>query len=68
MPVIDGAALISALRRIDPHVRIIAVSGGPADAAKLDKSVTPHFLAKPFTAETLLRTLSGVLREQRVNI
>ncbi|HXH90011.1 MAG TPA: PAS domain S-box protein [Thermoanaerobaculia bacterium] len=64
MPVVDGAALIGALRRIDPHVRIIAASGGPADAAKLDKSVTPHFLAKPFTAETLLRTLSRVLREQ----
>jgi PAS domain S-box-containing protein len=61
MPVIDGATLIGALRRIDPDVRIIAISGGPSDAAKVGKIGTRYFLAKPFTAETLLRTVSEVL-------
>ncbi len=64
MPVIDGATLIAALRRVAPDVRIIAVSGGPADAAKVVKSGTKYFLAKPFTAETLLRTVSEVLRDE----
>jgi len=63
MPVIDGAALIGALRRIDPDVPVIAVSGGPAEAAKVGKNGTQYFLAKPFTAETLLRTVSEVLRD-----
>ncbi len=64
MPIIDGATLISALRRIDPEVRIIAVSGGPIEAARAGKNGTPHFLAKPFTAETLLRTVFEVLRDR----
>ncbi|HEX3069308.1 MAG TPA: PAS domain S-box protein [Thermoanaerobaculia bacterium] len=64
MPVIDGATLIAALRRVAPDVRIIAVSGGPADAAKVVKSGTKYFLAKPFTAETLLRTVSEVLGDE----
>jgi signal transduction histidine kinase/CheY-like chemotaxis protein len=68
MPVIDGATLIGALRRIDPGVRFIAISGGPADASKAGKIGTRYFLAKPFTAETLLRTVSEVLREQPLPI
>jgi PAS domain S-box-containing protein len=64
MPIIDGATLIGALRRIDPDVRIIAISGGPAEAAKVEKSGTPHFLAKPFTAETLLRVVSEALQSR----
>jgi PAS domain S-box-containing protein len=62
MPIIDGATLIGALHRIATDVRIIAISGGPADAAKVGKSGTKYFLSKPFTAETLLRTVSEVLR------
>jgi CheY-like chemotaxis protein len=64
MPVIDGPALIGALRRIDPGVRIIAISGGPTDTARVEKSGTPYFLAKPLTAEALLRSVSEVLRGQ----
>jgi len=63
MPIIDGATLIGALRRIDPDVRIIAISGGPAEAAKVERSGISHFLAKPLTAETLLRSVSAVLRD-----
>ncbi len=65
MPVMDGPATILALRTINPDVRIIGSSGqggtslmktGQTNAAGLT-----HFIAKPYTAETLLRTLARVL-------
>ncbi len=63
MPVMDGPATIRVLRRMNPAVRIIGASGlsssGPAaHAASL--GIT-HFLAKPYTAETLLKALRQVL-------
>ncbi len=59
MPVLDGAALIYALRRIDPAVRIIAASGLKASAHSMEPFGlgTTHFLAKPFTADTMLRAI-----------
>jgi CheY-like chemotaxis protein len=63
MPVLDGARTIAALRRLDPHVRIIATSGlhggdlkGSAEQAGADL-----FLAKPFSAEKLLQAIHQVL-------
>lgn len=63
MPLIDGATLISALRRIDPDVRIIAASGldGTIQRARSVNGGNFHFLAKPFTAELMLRTIFQVL-------
>jgi CheY-like chemotaxis protein len=63
MPVMDGAALIRALLRLDPGVRIIAASGlgvggGTGRAAEPGAG---HFLSKPYTAETLLRTVRQAL-------
>ncbi len=65
MPVMDGAATIKVLRRIDPNVRIIAASGLSADGrvAEVAGAGVRHFLAKPYGAETLLRTLRAVLDE-----
>jgi PAS domain S-box-containing protein len=66
MPVLDGAATIQVLARINPRVRIVAASGlttnrGLAtDAGKVVK----HFLAKPYTADTLLAALQKVLAER----
>jgi CheY-like chemotaxis protein len=62
MPFMDGAATIRALRKMNPHARIIAASGlasneGAADGVKADV-----FLTKPYTAEKLLRALEKVLR------
>ena len=64
MPVMDGTALIAATRRIDPGVKIVVASGNDANASAA-KAGVPHFLAKPYTAEVLLRTLSNVLGKER---
>ncbi|HXA15813.1 MAG TPA: PAS domain S-box protein [Thermoanaerobaculia bacterium] len=63
MPVIDGAALIAALNRMVPGVRIIATTGNPSAASmsKIARTGVTHILTKPYTAEELLRTLSEVL-------
>lgn len=66
MPVMDGSALIVALRRIDPDVRIIAASGLSANSnvARVASAGVKHFLAKPYTAEALLTLLRRVLMEK----
>jgi len=65
MPVMDGPALIAALRRINPRVRVIAASGLSANdhLTSLAQSGVKHFLPKPFTTDTLLRMLRDVLEE-----
>jgi PAS domain S-box-containing protein len=63
MPIMDGLALIRALRQIDPQAKIIAVSG-LASQEKLDEVSTLNlqgFLTKPYTAEQLLTTLHRAL-------
>jgi CheY-like chemotaxis protein len=62
MPVMDGHASIRAIRKINPEVKIIAVSG-LAEKDKL-KNIADHtnaFLPKPYTAEKLLKTIHDVL-------
>jgi len=68
MPVIDGAALITALHQINPDLLVIAVSGhGEADTwARATKARATHFLAKPYSAEVMLRTLFDALRGSSV--
>jgi len=63
MPYLDGAATIRALRKLDPDVKIIASSGLAANDKLFEDSNegVRTFLAKPYTAEKLLRALSGIL-------
>ncbi|MEP6672287.1 MAG: PAS domain S-box protein [Chthoniobacter sp.] len=63
MPVMDGAAAIQVLLRINPAVKIIAASGSSGMGAKANTPVpgAKYFLPKPFSAETLLRTLDELL-------
>jgi PAS domain S-box-containing protein len=63
MPVMNGPALIAALRRINPHVRIIAASGlgANADVARAMQSGVKHFLAKPYTADAMLVLVHRVM-------
>ena len=63
MPYLDGAATIRAIRKIDPQARIVATSGlMVSEYAKEAKGLGVHaFLAKPYTADMLLRTLREVL-------
>jgi PAS domain S-box-containing protein len=63
MPYMDGAATIRAIRNIDPRMRIVATSGLMLNEyAREAKNLGVHaFLAKPYTAETLLQTIRRVL-------
>ena len=63
MPVLDGAALIYALRKMDPEVKVIAVSGLKTSAQSMEPFGlgATSFLAKPFTAEIMLRTIRETL-------
>ncbi|MCF7785053.1 MAG: PAS domain S-box protein [Prosthecobacter sp.] len=64
MPVMDGLATIQVLMRMNPQVRIIAASGlGVKDmVAKAMAAGVKHFISKPYSAETLLKTLAQVLQ------
>jgi PAS domain S-box-containing protein len=60
MPGIDGATLIRRVREIDPGVRVIAASGlGAHEAAKVPGVM--RFLAKPYTADSVLKAVTEAL-------
>jgi PAS domain S-box-containing protein len=65
MPVMDGPATIRALKKIDPAVKIIVASGSATSRSvtKDSECEVRHFLNKPYTATTLLKTLRMVLDE-----
>ncbi len=65
MPVMNGAAMIRSLERINPHLKVIKTSG-LTGLHKASDSPAPPFafevpLPKPYTAEQLLRTVHTVL-------
>jgi PAS domain S-box-containing protein len=62
MPVMDGQALIAAMRRIVPDVKVVIASGQPA---RLENMNVHHALSKPYNAEVLLCTLNTILKEGR---
>ena len=70
MPIMDGAATIQVLMRLNPSVRIIAVSGidSGENLAKATKAGVHEFLLKPYTAETLLKRIREVLDRRIVAI
>ena len=59
MPILDGPALITALRAIDPAVRIIGSSGLNNVVPEAEGPVL--FISKPYTAEVLLRAVQAAL-------
>jgi signal transduction histidine kinase/CheY-like chemotaxis protein len=63
MPLMDGAATIRELVRLNPEVRIIAASGLATDAQAAGAAAArvTYFLPKPYTAETLLAAISSAL-------
>jgi PAS domain S-box-containing protein len=65
MPVLDGPAMIHALMRMNPTVKIVAASGLNANGnvAKISGAGVKHFLTKPYTAGTLLKTIRAILDE-----
>ena len=65
MPVMDGTAVNRVLMRINPAIKIVAASGLNANGSVTQTSGTgiKHFLAKPYTAGILLKTLRAILDE-----
>lgn len=63
MPYMDGEALIRALRKMNADVKIIAMSGlvSSGQTTELKNLNVNIILAKPYTAETLLKTLNSIL-------
>jgi len=63
MPVMDGAAFITALRRINRDVPIIAVSGhiDANQMSRVTNAGATTFLTKPYSGEAILLLLSQVL-------
>ena len=67
MPNMDGPATIRVLKKLEPNLRVIAASGlfdldKVKDSTGMDQIA---FLHKPYTVESLLRTLNQVLHEQK---
>jgi two-component system, cell cycle sensor histidine kinase and response regulator CckA len=62
MPNMDGATTIVTLQRMNPQIRIIAVSGlATGDQVPLNQnSLFSAFLPKPYTTQELLKTLYAV--------
>ncbi len=58
MPGMDGSALIEALRKIKPEVKLVAVSGLPSASQKLG---VDRFLKKPYGTATLLQAVRAAL-------
>jgi len=63
MPVMDGATMIRAMRKIEPSLRIVGMSGllHADQTTELQSLNVAGFLSKPFSAEHLLHTINGVL-------
>jgi signal transduction histidine kinase/CheY-like chemotaxis protein len=70
MPVMDGAATIRALQKLNPAVRIIAVSGlfTGAETAHEGLDGVKAFLSKPYTVEALLSTVRAVVEAKRAPV
>lgn len=63
MPVMDGAQTVRALRRLNPGLPVVAISGLPAQRAELEKCPGPRirFLPKPFTSDDALALVGEAL-------
>jgi len=64
MPFMDGPATIRALRKLDPAIKVIAVSGltGNKNRAGVADTGSTLFLQKPYTTEQLLHALHETLK------
>lgn len=69
MPVMDGPSAVAEFKSINPDVIIIGSSGlelSNADLGRLSRAGVKHFIRKPYTAETMLKTLDKALGPKRV--
>jgi CheY-like chemotaxis protein len=62
LPVMGGKAIIAALRKIWPDVKIIVTSGSEKEVQEALQGIqTDGFIGKPFTTEELLKIAHDVL-------
>jgi CheY-like chemotaxis protein len=63
-PHLDGVALLKIVRALNPSVRVVLVSGSAETTKALpDKTPATTFLRKPYSGETLLRTVHQLFNE-----
>lgn len=63
MPVMDGAATIQVLKRMNPEVKIIAASGLTSDGTKATSLGASFYLHKPYTAANILKVLEQIIHQ-----
>jgi len=65
MPHMDGKLTIQCLRRFDPTLPIIAISGSSEQKAAIESQADPHlhFALKPFTMKKMLALIRSLLDE-----
>lgn len=66
MPFMDGPATIRTLMKTNPTVKVVVMSGF-GEGAKLVEDIRPNvvdFIAKPYAAEKLLKTIDKILHEK----
>jgi CheY-like chemotaxis protein len=63
MPNLDTPSTIRALRRIEPLVKVVAMSGLATNQEIVKSSGVNDFLTKPFTTQDMLRALENILKE-----
>ncbi len=63
MPIVDGMDTIRIIQGVNPNVKIIAVGWlkGNEKKASMSNKQVKAFLPRPFTAETLLKTIHDVI-------
>jgi two-component system, cell cycle sensor histidine kinase and response regulator CckA len=62
MPKLGGAAAIRAMHQMNPHVKIVAISGLTANQAPMLEAGARVFLSKPYQLTDLLRTIAELLK------
>jgi PAS domain S-box-containing protein len=68
MPIMDGPSTIRALRKLEPQVRIMGMSGLAENVQAFEASGEMRLLLrKPFTAESLLTSLQKVVLDKKVD-
>ena len=63
MPAMDGATMIAALRKIDPGVKVIAMTGSSSEVGivEIEHLRVQRALAKPSSPQVILSALSEIL-------
>jgi CheY-like chemotaxis protein len=64
MPIMGGTSLVSVLLRINPAIKIVTSSGlSSYGVGTFSEAGVKQFLTKPYTAETLIKTIRAVLEQ-----